>query len=312
VIVGPPDFAPPIENVVTLYDAIYDVGLRFCRLDLSVFDPAAQQFTPAFTPSFERNVLPILQRAAHYRWVYDNRDVPVPPTFHQTLTNLTVLAQPPADGSDPNLAARRAIFRRLRNPNPAQPINVPGNMPLLHSDLGDGGDGALKLTLTITQFEVMRRWAEGQFTHGGGPPPLAGITAAGLDRAALEAAVGGAFFPGIECGWIVREPRLYVTPFDFRFRTAANDAEPSSLAPGDATKRSAVPWQADFYQCSNNWWPAQRPNQVRLAATSDDRVEWDAGVGSDLDMVQKWDRLGVVVKDPNSDGYFEDERVLPR
>jgi hypothetical protein len=315
VIVGPPDFAPPIENIVTLYDAIYDVGLRFRKLDPTTFDPNAQQFAPGFVPSVEEHVFPILQRAFRYRWVYDNNDVPDPPTFHLTFADVAALSKPPAGGSDPNLNRRRAIFRRLRNPNPGQPNNVPGNMPFLHSDLGDGGDGALKLTLTITQFEIMRRWSEGQFTRGSGPlppPPPTQVTAAGLNRAALEAAVGGAFFPGIECGWIVREPRLYVDPFEFRFRVAADDTDLTGLSPGDVTKRSACPWQADFNQCADNWWPAQRPNQVRPSAASQDYAAWDQGVGDDMGMVQKWHELGVVGKDPNADAYFEDERNLPR
>ena len=24
----------------------------------------------------------------------------------------------------------------------------------------------------------------------------------------------------------------------------------------------ALPWQADFYECSTHWWPAQRPDNV--------------------------------------------------
>jgi hypothetical protein len=315
VIVAPPDFAPPIENIITLRDVLYDIGLRFCALGKTIFDPATQQFTAGFTPSFEEHIFPILRRAAMYPWVYDNNDVPDPPTFHLTFGNFAALSQPPAGGNDPNLNRRRTVFKRLRNPNSGQPNNIPGNMPRLHSDLGDGGDGALKLTLTITQFEMIRRWSEGQFTRGTGPiqpPPPAAVTAAGLDRAVLEAAVGGAFFPGIECGWIVREPKLYVAPFEYRFRHAANENDLTGLSPGDVTKRSAVPWQADFFQCANNWWPAQRPNQLRPSAASTDYAEWDAGVGSEMDMVQKWHDLGILVKDPNADVYFEDERQLPR
>jgi hypothetical protein len=318
VIVGPPDFAPPIENIVTLYDTVYDIGLRFCQLDPTVFDAVTQQFTAGFRPSFEQHIFPILQRVFQYRWVYDNNDVPDPPTFHATLGSLAALSQPPTGGSDPNLAMRRALFHRLRNPNPGQPNNVPGNMPRLHSDLGDGGDGALKFTLTITRFEMLRRWAEGQFTRGSGPlppPPMTQVTACGLDRAALEAAVGGAFYPGIECGWVVRESKLYVDPFEFRFRVAANENDLTGLSPGDVTKRSGCPWQADFHQCADNWWPAQRPNQVRRSATSGDYVEWDFGIGGDMDMVKNWHELGIVkAADPNDPNtiYFEDERNLPR
>jgi len=315
VIVGPPDFAPPIENIITLYDVFYDRGLRFANLDPTIFDPNTQQFTRGFTPSFDKDVFPILRRAYRYRWVYDNRSLPLPPTFHATLANLAALSQPPAGGNDPNLQLRQRVFQRLRNPNSGQPNNSPGNMPLLHSDGGDTGDAALKLTLTITQFETMRRWSAGQFTASNSPlppTPAGRVTAAGLDRAALEAAVGGAFFPGIECGWIVREPRLYVAPFEFRFRVAQNENDLTGLSPGDVTKRSACPWQADFNQCGENWWPAQRPNQVRLSATANTYADWDFGIADDMGMVQNWHELGVVIKDPMTDTYFEAERNLPR
>ena len=314
VIVGPPDFAPPIENIVTLYDAIYDVGLRFCKLDPAIFDPNTNQFRSQFTPSFENDVYPILARAFNYRWVYDNNSPPMAPTFHTSMggASLTALSTPPAAGNDPNLSSRQTIFHRLRNPNAGQNNNFPGNMPKLHSDLGDGPQGALKFTLTITQFEIMRRWAEGQFTFNGGPLPSSlpnQITAAGLDRAVLQAAVGGAFFPGIECSWIVREPKLYLSPFQFRFRVAGT-GDPNGLSPGDVTKRSACPWQADFYECGHNWWPAQRPNQVRTSLANADYHEWDDGINADMGMVQGWHELGIVKYDSPSGVYFEDERNL--
>jgi L-Lysine epsilon oxidase N-terminal/L-lysine epsilon oxidase C-terminal domain len=310
VLVAPPDFAPPVESIVTMYDTMYDVGLRLLGSDPSIFNVASGQFQPGFTPSFEADVYPILRRAFMYRWVY-NEDAPNLPNFHATLKNFAALSTPPTPGNDPNRTKRNAIFQKLRAPD--QGLNEAfdsGKMPKLHGDLGEG----TALTLTATQYEIMKRWRDGTFTRGSGPippPPPAAVTAAGLNRAVLEACVGGAFFPGIECGWAVREPQLYVVPFEFRFRHAANENDPTGLLPGDVTKRSALPWQADFNQCANNWWPAQRPNQVRKSASSD-YANWDDGVGGDMGMVQQWHELGVVVKDPNADNYFEDERNLPR
>jgi hypothetical protein len=249
-----------------------------------------------------------------YRWVYDE-DMPSAPAFHASLNNIAALSTPPSGGSDPNAGRRNAIFQRLRAPTQTSDQFDSGKMPKLYGDLGDDSQTGNALMLTVTQYEIMHRWAKGQFNRGNGPipPPVpTTVTAAGLDRGALEACVGGAFFPGIECGWIIREPKLYVTPFEFRFGHAANENDSTGLSPGDVTKRSACPWQADFNECGNNWWPAQRPNQVRLSASVADFVEWKSGVGDDLDMVQKWHELGIVVKDPNADVYFEDERNLPR
>jgi len=64
----------------------------------------------------------------------------------------------------------------------------------------------------------------------------------GMDRAALEACVGGAFYPGIEAGWVMRNP-------DNIWRR-----NPFAWIMGSfrrATYRTyACPWQADFYECN--------------------------------------------------------------
>ena len=48
----------------------------------------------------------------------------------------------------------------------------------------------------------MERWKDNNYANDwtGVPAPQADITPDGLDRAALEACVGDAFFPGIETG----------------------------------------------------------------------------------------------------------------
>ncbi len=310
VVVGPPDFAPPIGNVVTLYDAMYDVAVRKRDFDVNLFNAGA--FVNTFTPSFEEHIYPILRRAALYRWVYDE-GAPDPSAYHGSLDRIAQLGTPPTAAGDPNKPRRQAIFNRLRSPANANASTIEDHkMPKLYGDLGEG---ASALTLTETQFFLLSQWKDGKFTRGGGPlPPVpaTNVTASGLDRAALEACVGGAFFPGIECGWIVREAALYVTPFAFRFKHAVSESDHTGVWPGDVTKRSALPWQADFIDCADNWWPAQRPNQVRRSATDPSFVQWAAGLDSHIDMVMNWHELGVVVKAPNDDVYFESERNLVR
>ena len=60
VIVAPPDFAPAIENVVTLYDAVYDVMARFDPR-LAVSDTTQVSFT--------KDIYPILRRVSNMQWV---------------------------------------------------------------------------------------------------------------------------------------------------------------------------------------------------------------------------------------------------
>ena len=62
-------------------------------------------------------------------------------------------------------------------------------------------------------------------------------------------------FPGIECGWIVRHAEIYAPLEVARLN-------PANLKAGDMTKRMAVPWQADFFECQEHWWPSQRPDIV--------------------------------------------------
>lgn len=62
----------------------------------------------------------------------------------------------------------------------------------------------------------------------------------GLTRAGLEACVGGAFFPGIEASWFLRDTYNYTEPFRL---------DHTGLSAGDVTKQMAVPWQADFFKC---------------------------------------------------------------
>ena len=60
VIVAPPDFAPAIENVVTLYDVVYNV--------MAGFDPRLA-VSDATKVSFTKDIYPILRRVSHMHWV---------------------------------------------------------------------------------------------------------------------------------------------------------------------------------------------------------------------------------------------------
>ncbi len=62
VIVAPPDFAPPLQNVVTLYDVVYDVAAKF---------DSSLAVTDATRVSFTTDVYPILRRVCSMHWVSD-------------------------------------------------------------------------------------------------------------------------------------------------------------------------------------------------------------------------------------------------
>jgi L-Lysine epsilon oxidase N-terminal/L-lysine epsilon oxidase C-terminal domain len=257
VIVAPPDFAPGIPNVVTLYDVLYEVAL------------ARHFFSPPTRLSFKQDILPILTRPVMLQWVnttaFDGHgsgrrgDFLTNPMWHNLSNNAAQFR---------NL--RNRIFARLRNPNlePTDPEAIDQAndffMPRLSGDLGDESEGNVGtfLTLTRTQYEFMRQWVDGNFEADGALLPDT-ITPEGLDRAALEACAGGAFFPGIESGWLVRRASIYKEAFriDHDYVDEFDPTHPR-IGAGDVSKRMALPWQADFYECRQDWWPAQRPDDV--------------------------------------------------
>ncbi|AMV40966.1 LodA/GoxA family CTQ-dependent oxidase [Planctomyces sp. SH-PL62] len=131
-----------------------------------------------------------------------------------------------------------------------------------------------------------------------------------LDRVALEACVGGPLYPGIEAGdSILGDASRYEEGEAFRLSHGA-------VLPGEVTQANAVPWQADFMACRWEetsgprlrrlaWWPAQRPDDVFPAVGATEMVPWARGLGEDFqDMVDKWDRLGVVVDKGNDAPFF--------
>jgi len=340
VIVGPPDFAPGLRNVVSLYDTLIDVWIRNADLkvsgvssapvwmrDMKTDFKATSGFTN-FKPDFVRDVYPLLQAVMNHRWVHSPAQV-----FHHWWDWAKL-----ADNSAAAAADRKRVFDRLRRPASLTSLSAGANatMPKLIGDeqLNEhsapprdedyiNDTVALRrpvsaqpgpkswLTLTPVQYAVMRQWMLGKFDKGvwpasnkpadiPAPPNVA--TPSGLDEAALENCVGGAFFPGIEVSWLIRNARLYkVTsgqPSLFRInqwqrgvdgRVLKNLAgkpflrkihygstvggEDLAVRAGLFTQQMAVPWQADYASCLKTdhnlvsdagWWPAQRPDDVHV------------------------------------------------
>ena len=249
VVIAPPDFAPAVANVVTLYDVAVDVALRHTLGPVP--DP------PGARPSFTRQIAPIFNRLAGLEWV--QQDARGAGRAASEFADLDKLAEADTEG-------RRAIFARFRDPTlrPDSALAIGQAtydfLPALSGDSGDASRGLNKpefwLTVTRTQYDALSKWRDGSFDNdwtGSFPAPARDVTPEGLDRAALEVCAGGAFYPGIEGGWLLRNPQAYAEPFRLTHQR---------LKPGDVTRRMACPWQADFFECKLEWWPAQRPDEV--------------------------------------------------
>jgi hypothetical protein len=263
VLVAPPDLAPEIQGVVTLYDVLLDLAVSHL------------QVPPPDQVSFTQHIFPLLHRTRDLQWVNDD------PNWSSVSDDWAALGDP-ATGSRDLRRANAALVREIES--------------ILS-----------RYRLTNLQKAMLEKWEAGTFLADwkGVPSPGGEITAGGLTRAALDTTVGQGFFPGIEGGILLRDPTVYGRPFEFRFA-------PGELAPGDVTALMAVPWQADFYDCSGGWWPSQRPDVVLAGVDSTTRVDWERGIGGRVGMVNNFSKLGFVTAVADGQGrvvFVETERA---
>src|SRR5882724_10449835 len=104
VIVGPPDFAPCIGYVVSLYETLWDLAVRFgfaaraggdpTLADLvaqqTAWQPATNDFAATYRPSFTDHIYPILCRALGAQDVHQSPRA----DFHATLADWVRLSAP--------------------------------------------------------------------------------------------------------------------------------------------------------------------------------------------------------------------------
>jgi hypothetical protein len=282
--VAPPDFAPAVDNVVTLYETIWDVVVRNPAIpipDLAMYRPggalarlqqqcddwdAATNRFKTYKASYVNDIADVLQRAFSATFLHDPSDLKAP--FHNTIA-----PQVCPDLGDTNTTKdvlRKEVFKRLRDPNstgPADSRQMPRGLGDEYCDESEHPPGSAERTnpnrffsLTRTQYAMFAQWAAGNFDADGSSPhsiptTQAAITPDGLDRAALENCVGGPFFPGIEVSWLVRNPAIYMEPFRLQLgkKIAAGDDAVGipdiTVRPGFLTQQMALPWQADFRDC---------------------------------------------------------------
>lgn len=293
--------------------------------------------------------------------------------------------------TDPGRPARQYLFDLLRKPGEENLFRLDANpatrtyhlplMPLLAGDNPITNRTVSKfLRLTDTQLFLLRQWAAGSFideVDAGFAPAIDPWQpykdwdvpgGRGLDRGVLSNGLGGAFCPGGEVAWIIRNPAIWREPYrikadpewyGFELTAAQENANgwglglseegyiayasdslsqgsnyDVGLQPGDLTKLSGLPWQADFNECSTQtidvtyeewnvidpetvgdtlmqrerrvwetlWWPAHRPMQVYYLVEGSGYQfrNWARGIpqtlAGDLKMVTEWSKLGFVLR----------------
>lgn len=353
VLVAPPKYAPEIANLVTLYDTIFNAMVKDNRYPEIFENGFWKSGKKGYKPCFQTDIQPLLERGTCYPWV-----AAIPPKPHSFDFDMLGKTGPDGYGVEEYRGVRKYILDFLRPPQQENNLlasNGATMMPYL------AGDNCLiseipmsnYLRLTDTQYFMLQQWSEGWFTT---IPPKENKPDM-LTRVALENCVGGAFSPGIEMTWISRNPQIYTTDEPFRIRAYFPENGPLSLGfdpqrgmePGDLTRYMAVPWQADFNECSSQpigdrilwWWPSQRPEYVYLDPTNKKlkalfadapqelkslkQVAWigndfDQLAGNyisfanDVDMVRYWAGLGFIIgkEIEGETRYVEVERTLPR
>lgn len=332
VLVTPPHYSPYTTSVVSLYDVMLEAALEHRLL----WEAAELGVKPSLEEpvSFERDVLPFLTRMARYQWTSQRAH-----RGHASrkrgdfldAETLKILASPDEARKPESLHKR--IVARIRRPlihplsaglgtgTALDPRSQDGldeaNLSFMPPLAGDEGDVRLSdvyppvdeagttppetwLSVTELQYSRLLRWKDGDFeshAHGADPLPLEAMRTEAqplaLTIAALEACQGGAFFPGIELTSVARFRELY---------SGAFRVDAAKHAAGDLTKWMALPWQADFYECRDHWWPSIRPDDVvpvgdyeeilkefaqeakdqRLASLLVVRKRWDRGLALTL------------------------------
>ena len=274
VLVGPPDFVPPIHSYRTMYDSLVDVIVR--EMDIPADDglfvgPLAHiaamnadwkrnQTIKDFRPSFRRDIAPILTAIARLERVHQHQIGPRA-RYHGTISAVNFLAL----GGPGSLQANRdTVFERIRDPDATQ--ITPSQMPSAYGDYygrannrGGETDPSYLHSVSKLQYALLRGWQKGEFDEDWGSLPVGPpvITPEALDRAALENGSGGAFFPGMEASWLLEKKVVWDGPFRLaRGRKVGTVPVPGEtrrdvvVEAGLFSQQMALPWQADFLDCN--------------------------------------------------------------
>jgi hypothetical protein len=291
VVTAPPDYAPSIKGVRTLYDLLFDLYVN------------AGWLSPPEKIGFSRDVYPILQRLVRLQWVNQGFLTQFgrgAPNDFEDPQYVERLARPPARGAyDLHGELRRQVLNSFRPPDVADGNQLP--WPWLYGDAMDVPaieSPRQNAAVSPTQHRILERWAAGDFeddwatyeAHASfDDVPLAEQPAT-LDRAALDHCLADAFHPGCEVTWPVRHLTMYASPFRIRHRPAgvvprdpgakltpaealAVDGPLYAQGPGELTRWMGLPWHADTAYCRSGYdtsydpliptfWPARVPNQV--------------------------------------------------
>lgn len=177
VIIAPPDYAPSVKGVVTLYDIMEQVAID------------NGNWQPVQTPSFVNNILPIIDRFKNLSWVSNYSDYSIP-YQNNVLADTSAASQTKRKEVRDKVISIETILEGHTQPgNPYQ--------------------------LTRYQKEILTKWVNGNFNNDLANPTNILKATDQLNKDILDTTVGQGFCPGIEGGVIVKNPSIYVEGFRF-------------------------------------------------------------------------------------------------
>ena len=286
VVVAPPNYAPELVSVRTMYDLVEDVFIQSGAL------PVPQRV------SFMRDVFPVLERMADLQWTNYGFATAFGRGGRQHFLDAEYLAQLASDAPE-HAELRNQVLRAFREWDRDGSSPVP--WPWIYGDAVNFPPVSPReqIMLSPTQMRSLERWAAGDFDPDLDPARLAPFELddlrlsrrpAMLDRAALTFCLADAFHPGCEITWPIRHATMYMAPFRLRHR-AIGDRPPAlgpvltpeavtqtngplyGQTPGSLSRWMAVPWQTDTASCLSGYdasydpyvptfWAARVPNHV--------------------------------------------------
>lgn len=298
VVVVPPNYAPLLKSVRTMWDLMRDLAISH-KLPKACEQPPLQ--APK-RPSFQNDIRPLFERLTHLEWVNAGYAAafgwkgPLHFTDPQWLARLASRS-PTVKELRRSLANQFRVFDRdARSPIPwPWQYGDAMNVPPAHTPRQN-------VAISNTQLKMLQQWADGEFVPDYPPkrePPRAieDVPLAEqpdtLDRASLEFCLADAFHPGCEMTWPMRQPSIYMAAFrvlhapagwieaDYGPQLSLDMIPPPAnhpflgQVPGGITRWMAVPWQTDTASCRDagaygksydpylpTFWPARVPNEV--------------------------------------------------
>lgn len=380
VVIGSPKFAPELVNISTWSDVVADLSIKYKDALPEAYNAKKwaknEGWNPDYLVNYDKDIQPFLNRIADYQWVatvpsmtafirpaFDVNDAseanrPNREKFLSYFRKPSAIRQ--ADEKHPPGFTGGQNWQLFSDYSKEDPANGIPLMPLNSGTNSVRNNLIDKFSvLTDTQYYALQQWAKGKFSSNTPGLTIPGIDP--LDEAAIGNCVGEPMCPGIEVTWNVRNPIIYDTPYVIKHRhdaayylkhglsPGADECEPVSwnapgiglgCEPGDLTKRMAIPWQADFYDCSVQminfddpnivknpdslipvpptyyayWWPPQSPWNVISGATTLEeqklagipaglQVMYSRGMNSFSQMISSWKYLGFILNQNKDENY---------